>query len=423
MNPYKIDNTENRAFGSASAVARRCTLRLMVAAPLLVAAPWTMAQTESVLYSFTGGADGGSPSTGLVLDAKGNFYGTTPAGGLLKHGCGTQGCGTVFELTPSGVETVLHTFTGTNDDGKFPDAPLLLDPSGNLYGTTVSGGANKQGTVFELTPTGTETVLYAFTVGADGASPGGGLVRDAKLNLYGTTISGGHYDGTVFELTPSGAETVLFTFDGQDGEYPATRLLRAAGNLYGTVSEGGGSPGCAPPGCGLIFEVTSGGIEGTLYTFTGAADGARPAGALLRDAQGNLYGTAAWGGTMNSSCPQGCGTVYEVSPAPGSTWSLTVLHSFTGEGDGYHPVASLVRDAKGNLYGITSGDACLVSACSGTVFEITAAGVEKVLYIFTGGADGGYPYGDLVRDKKGNLYGTTQRGGAFNEGAVFKVTP
>jgi uncharacterized repeat protein (TIGR03803 family) len=409
---------------SVAAAARRCALALAFLCALWAsAAPRALAQTETVLYSFTGVTDGGFPVEGLIRDAEGNLYGTTPEGGLLHKGCGSGGCGAVFEVTPAGTEIVLYTFTGKNGDGKAPFSRLILDGSDNLYGTTLLGGDAGKGIVFEVTSSGTETVLYSFVGGADGAFPESGLVRDAKGNFYGTTSGGGHYHGTVFELSPAGAEKVVFSFPGQDGTSPGSALIRAAGNLYGTSSQGGGGSGCAPPGCGLVFEVTPNGSERTIYTFTGGADGARPAGSLVRDALGNLYGTASWGGTLNSSCPQGCGTVYELSPGAGGTWNLTVLHSFTGEGDGYHPVASLVRDAKGNLYGITSGEICSGPACSGTIFAITPNGMETVLYSFTGGADGLHPYGDLVRDKKGNLYGTTERGGTFGNGTVYRVTP
>jgi len=393
---------------------------------LATATRWAGAQTETVLYSFTGGTDGGSHDAGLVLDTVGNLYGTTPDGGFFKDGCGSNGCGTVFKVTPSGSETVLYAFTGENGNGKFPLPRLVQDADGNLYGTTAGGGDFKSGTVFELAASGTETVLYSFKgAKADGAVPGGGLVRDTQGNFYGTTVGGGsHYKGTVFKLTPAGAETVLYNFQGRpDGSAPGNTLVRAAGNLYGTASDGGSGAGCASPGCGVVFEITPYGTDRALHVFTGAADGARPAGGLVRDALGNFYGTAAWGGTMNSSCPQGCGTVFELSPNAGDTWSFTVLHSFTGEGDGYHPVARLVGDAHSNLYGITSGDTCSVRACSGTVFEIAPDGTETVLHNFTGGVDGQYPFGDLALDKKGNLYGTTQRGGTFNNGTVFKVTP
>ncbi|MFY9672967.1 MAG: choice-of-anchor tandem repeat GloVer-containing protein [Terriglobales bacterium] len=395
-----------------------------ILAMLSTAAQPARAQTESVLYSFTGGADGGLPVAGLVLDAKGNLNGTTTEGGLLHNGCGSAGCGTVFEVTPAGSETVLYSFTGKNGDGRVPESSLTLDKEGNLYGTTVLGGNSRKGTVFELTPSGTETVLYSFAGGLDGAFPGAGLVRDAMGTFYGDTLGGGlHYDGAVFELAPSGAETVLFSFQGkQDGSAPGAALIRAPGILYGAASDGGGGSGCAPPGCGVIFAVTPTGTGNVLYRFTGGADGARPAGALVRDAQGNFFGTTAWGGTLNSFCPQGCGTVFELSPGAGDTWSLTVLHSFSGQGDGYHPVAGLLQDARGNLFGTTSGDACSGVSCNGTVFEITPTGAENVLHTFAGGADGQYPYGTLVQDKKGNLYGTTERGGAFGNGTVFKVT-
>lgn len=408
---------------SSAAFAQRCVAFAFLYTLWAMTGPRALAQTETVLYSFTGATDGGFPVEGLIRDAEGNLYGTTPAGGLLDKGCGSGGCGTVFEITPTGAETVLYAFTGKNGDGKAPFSRLMLDWNDNLYGTTLYGGDAGKGIVFEIISGGAETVLYSFAGGTDGAFPGSGLIRDSKGNLWGTTSGGGHYHGTVFELSPAGVEKVVFSFPGQEGTLPGGALTLESGNFYGTSSLGGGGSGCAPPGCGLIFEVTPDGEGRTIYTFTGGADGARPTGSLVRDARGNLYGTAAWGGTLNSSCPQGCGTVYQLSPGTGSTWDLAVLHSFAGEGDGYHPVASLARDAKGNLYGITSGDNCSSLACSGTVFAIMANGSETVLHNFTGGADGLHPYGDLVRDKQGNLYGTTERGGAFDSGTVYEVTP
>ncbi len=359
--------------------------------------------TEQVLHSFTGGTDGAYPEAGLVRDAAGNLYGTT------AHG-GAYGYGTVFRVSASGTETVLHSFTYNGTDGVDPEAGLVRDTAGNLYGTTAQGGAYTYGTVFEVSASGTETVLHSFTGGADGASPYAGLVRDAAGNLYGTTVSGGAYNyGTVFEVSASGTETVLHSFTGgTDGRNPGAGLVRdAAGNLYGTTAYGGSYSN------GTVFEVSASGTETVLHSFTGGTDGAYPGEGgpgLVRDAAGNLYGTTGEGGAYNY------GTVFEVS----ASGAETVLYSFTGGAYGEYPAAGLVRDAAGNLYGTTVDSGI---GAFGTVFEVSASGTETVLHSFTGGTDGASPRAGLVRDAAGNLYGTTVDGGAYTYGTVFEVTP
>jgi uncharacterized repeat protein (TIGR03803 family) len=415
------DLSWNQVLRMTSIISRR-TLALAVLCTLLGAASPLSAATETVLYSFKKGAQGQLPNGGLVRDAKGNFYGTTSQGGLFKNSCGSAGCGTVFEVTPAGTEKVLYSFTGASGDGKIPGSGLMMDASGNLYGTTVSGG-NGSGTVFEVALNGAEKVLYKFTGRSDGSLPDAGLMRDSKGNLYGTTLAGGlKSHGAVFELTPAGSETALFSFNGPDGASPRSILIQSAGNFYGTSSQGGGGSACAS-GCGVVFELSPNGTQTVIHVFTGGTDGAYPVGSLVRDAAGNLYGTATNGGRLNKACPTGCGTVYKLSPSPGGTWTFTVLHKFTGEGDGYYPAGGLVMDAKGNFYGLTGGNTCWGNTCAGSVFEITAAGTETILYKFKGKADGQFPAGSLVLDDKGNLYGTTYAGGANGYGTVFKVTP
>ncbi len=289
-------------------------------------------KNEEVLYDFVGGPDGAGPWAGLVRDAGGNFYGTTYEGGggdgfdCIHDAGNASGCGTVFKVTPSGTETVLYRFTGGTDGG-VPKAGLVLDAEGNLYGTTSIGGdlscgsGGGCGTVFEVTPTGTETVLHSFAgYPNDGADPMAGLVRDAKGNLYGTTFAGGSGCvnvgcGTVFEVTSSGQETVLHSFvGGSDGYEPWAGLVRdAKGNLYGTTYGGGGS-GCAPSyGCGTVFKVTPSGTETVLYRFTGGTDGGLPLAGLVLDKHGNLYGTTSSGGDPSCNA-QSCGAVFEVTP-------------------------------------------------------------------------------------------------------------
>ena len=374
---------------------------------LFATLPPARAQTLTTLYSFTGGADGRNPYFGdLVLDAKGNLYGTTFAGGA--------GLGVLFEVTPASVEKVLYTFNSAG--GCSPYAGLIRDGQGNLYGTTGACGAYGYGTVFEVTKKGTETVLYSFTGGADGGQPIAGLLRDIVGNLYGTTNEGGAPGcfglgcGTVFEVTPAGKETVLHAFTGgADGENPVAGLVRdAKGNLYGTTGQAGAQ--C----CGTVFELTPSSTETILFNFN-YTDGSGPGPNRLVRVGGIFYGTTSVGGTS------GNGTVFEVT----KTGTETVLHSFTGAADGAAPYGGVIRDAKGNLYGTTfqgAGLGCNNYGC-GTVFELTPTGQFTVLHTFTGGGDGGNPAAGLVMDKAGNLYGSTYGGGAHGYGTIFKLTP
>jgi uncharacterized repeat protein (TIGR03803 family) len=320
------------------------------------------AGVEKVLYSFGGrSGDGVLPEAGLVID-RGNFYGTTAAGGAYG-GAGGYGDGTVFKLTPAGKETVLHSFNPEIGDGEEPIGSLVFDKDGNLYGTTFSGGAYGYGTVFKLTLSAVETVLHSFNPEmGDGANPIAGLVFDTKGNLYGTTRFGGAYgDGTVFMLSLAGSETVLYSFTGGvDGgaPYAGTLVFDKKGNLYGTTSGGG------TDGFGTVFKLTPAGAESVLHSFTSDPDGAYPYGGLVLDKEMNLYGTTAFGGAS------GIGAVFEVTP----TGTETVLHSFTGIPDGTNPqFGRLIWDALGNLYGTAWGGGsgtCGRDGC-GAVFKIT----------------------------------------------------
>jgi uncharacterized repeat protein (TIGR03803 family) len=376
--------------------------------------------TFTVLYSFKWGAtDGAFPVGGLLRDSAGNLYGTTEYGGSSNNCSG--GCGTVFKLDTTGKETVLHSFVGTPTDGQSPYAGLVRDAAGNLYGTTLSGGASDFGTVFKLDTTGTETVLHSF-VGSptDGQYTQGVLVRDSAGNLYGTTLNGGSSSncsggcGTVFKLDTTGTETVLHSFVGSptDGANPFAGLLRdAAGNLYGTTAYGGNKTAyfCAF-GCGTVFKVDTTGAETVLHNFIGGrADGTTPTGGLVRDAAGNFYGTTRQGGSFSK------GTVFKLD----TTGTETLLHSFTGHPDGWEPEVGLVRDAAGNLYGTTYKGGASVK---GMVFKVDATGAETVLYSFHGGAEGWLPEAGLIQDAAGNLYGTTTQGGTYGDGTVFKLS-
>jgi uncharacterized repeat protein (TIGR03803 family) len=306
---------------------RRGRLAAMLSAALIAVAGFSSgaaAQMLTTLYTFTGGSDGANPRAGLIADAAGNLYGTTISGGVS---CGElpHGCGTVFQLTPSGTLNVLHSFTGS--DGSQPFAALVADAAGTLYGTTYGGGAtascdppNGCGTVFKLAPSGILTVLYSFTGSSDGAYPFGALVADAAGNLYGTTTLGGATAscnppsgcGTVFELVASGSLTVLHSFTGffgSDGSSPYAGLIAdATGNLYGTTFGGGAY------GHGTVFELAPSGILTVLYSFTGDSDGAYPYASLIADATGNLYGSTTLGGaTASCNPPYGCGTVFQLT--------------------------------------------------------------------------------------------------------------
>jgi uncharacterized repeat protein (TIGR03803 family) len=291
--------------------------------------------TEKVLHSFTGiGGDGAFPQYGtLARDSSGNLYGTTSGGGIYDQFC-PYSCGTVFKVDAFGKETVLYSFTGTGGDGTLPWGRVVRDSAGNLYGTTINGGTYGSGIVFKVDPTGKETVLYTFTGADDGAYPYAGLIRDAKGNLYGTTLL-----NTVFRIDPIGKVTVLYTFTGPpDGAILEAGLIRdSAGNLYGTTYSGGTT------NYGTVFKISAQGQETVLYSFTGGADGGKPRhSSLVRDSAGNLYGTTGEGGSSDF------GVVFKLDTAG----SETVLHTFSGS-DGKIPYGTLARDKTGNLYGTT----------------------------------------------------------------------
>jgi uncharacterized repeat protein (TIGR03803 family) len=362
--------------------------------------------SDTVLYSFQGGSDGIYPDGSLLRDSAGNLYGTTYQGGIQ----GANGYGTVFKLAPDGTETVLYAFEGVPNDGANPNAGLIKDSAGNLYSTTEAAGSGA-GTVFELAPNGTETVLYFFCSQincTDGAFPYAGLIEDSAGNFYSTTGEGGAYDsGTVFKLAPDGTETVLYSFKGEsagDGADPLAGVIEdKKGNLYGTTYEGG------TMGYGTVFKLAPDGAETVLHSFTGGSDGAYPQAGLVMKS-GNLYGTTYYGGGA------GAGTVFEVA----KDGTETVLHAFDGA-DGENPAAGLIEDSAGNFYGTTvAGGPTGGSTCYGTVFQLAPDGTETVLHCFTNGSDGAGPYGGLFR-KGTHLYGTTQEGGTNNYGTVFEV--
>ncbi len=353
-----------------------------------------------VLHRFHGN-DGSAPLAPLAIDSAGNIYGTTTGGGDLNCNA-PNGCGVVFKLKMSGGDfDLLHLFSGA-PDGAFPEAGVILG-GGKLYGTTDSGGGTCQpsgcGTVYQVSSTGQESVLYSFAGGpADGAGPVGSLFRDAGGNLFGTTGNGGIQSvfGTAFELNTSGAESFLYLFtQSPDGAIPVAGFVSdATGNLYSTTALGGSqNSNCQGVGCGTIFELTpSGGgwTESVVYSFLGGSDGLQPAGNLVKDGSGNLYGVTAGGGNPNCGT-FGCGTVFKLTRTA-SGWTESVLYSFTGASDGANP-RSLVNDSQGNLYGAaTSGG----QHSNGTLFALSPSGQFRVLHSFTGGADGATPQVGLV---------------------------
>jgi uncharacterized repeat protein (TIGR03803 family) len=387
--------------------------------------------TEKVLYTFTGGLDGGQPMAGVIFDSVGNLYGVTQYGGAYNQG-------TVFELSPSPggtwTETVLHSFTG-GSDGSQPQYNLAIDGSGNLYGGAMSGGASYCGTLFGLSPSEsgwTFTVLHTFTGGKDdGCGPSSDLFLGGGnygSGLLGTTGAGGPADdGTVFEFS-SGTDHIV-SFWGTNGDAP-TGLGLSGWAVYGTTYAGGRQAG---GGGGVVFEWSFPPNPHIKYKFstTGKA-GFAPCGDLAMqfnaDGLGIMYGTTSQGGAGNN------GTVYQLTQRPSDypeppfdTWAISVPHSFSGaDGDGANPYAGVVLDTAGNLYGTTvAGGAD--PGYAGTVFKLTPGAknkwTETVLYSFSGGNDGSEPYASVVLDNAGNLYGTTYQGGAYNQGVVYEVTP
>jgi uncharacterized repeat protein (TIGR03803 family) len=370
------------------------------------------APTLTTLHTFTGSPDGADPEAGLVEGNDGNFYGTTADGG-------TDGHGTVFRISTAGALSVLYSFTGGADGGT-PDAALAVGSEGNFYGITANGGTDGHGTVFKISPAGALATLHTFTGSPDGADPGSGLVEGSDSNFYSTTANGGtDGDGTVFKISPSGALTVLYSFTGgPDGGNPKGALMEGSdGNFYGTTDLGTNTSCNGESGCGTVFKISPAGALTTLYRFTERADGANPESGLVEGSDSNFYGTAAFGGT-STSCNggSGCGTVFKITP----TGILTTLHSFTGGTDGSTPMAGLVQGSDSNFYGTTSQAGI---NGGGTAFKISPAGALTTLYSFAG--DGaffliakGSPQA-LVQGGDGNFYGTSS--GFGTDGIVFKL--
>lgn len=396
-------------------------LFIFTAIALMATAAWA-ASTTNLVYSFAGSTDGEYTDTELVRDSAGNLYGTSVQGG-------TYGGGTVFQVTTAGVHTVLYNFTGGADGGE-PYKGVTLDAQGDLYGTAVTGGGGSCeggcGVVFKLTNSGgvwTQSVIHTFLGGTDGSGPGSPVSIDSHGNVYGTTPTGGAFGmGTVYQLK-SGANgwkiRILHTFSGgaDGGGGSAGRLLiDAAGNLFGACTVGG------VHGFGTIFQMSFN--QGswkftTLYAFRDQPDGALPYGGLVMDKQGNLFGTTYYAGAND------LGTVYKLSYSNG-TWTEKVLYSFKGGLDGASPISSLAADSAGNFYGTTSDGGASTCSC-GVIFKMTHTSSgkwgESVVYRFPGTPNPGFAYNGMISGAGGTFYGATVHGGSTNDGAIYEFLP
>ena len=362
--------------------------------------------TFSLLDSFTGtsGAIQGSfPSYGSLVQASdGNFYG-------LALG-GADGDGVVFKVTPAGAYTLLHTFTDSATDGSRPFGGLIQATDGNFYGVTQYGGANNQGTIFQITPGGAFAVIHSFAGTADGDQPLCTLTQGSDGSLYGTTAAGGtNGDGTIYKVTLGGAFTLLHTLAGSDGQAPIGGMVQGTNGLfYGVLPFGAGN------GLGGVYTITADGDYNLLYSFvsTGTHDRQGAAAALIQGTDGNFYGTTYEGGPADE------GAVFSVNPAG----TEKAIYGFLGGDvylDGASPSASLTL-LKGKLYGTTLYGG---NNDSGTIFEVSKSGRESVVHDFQGSpADGAFPYGPLIV-VNGMLYGTTANGGVNNDGTVFALAP
>ena len=439
---------QKKFWAVTSRLLAAATVMLVVMFALAAAAAAPACHKYKVLYRFAGGTDGNNPFAGLIFDAAGNLYGTTPGGGTGSCQYDPPGCGTVFQLAPnqdgSWTKTILHNFTGYPDDGAYPLGRLIFDEAGNLYGTAAYDGTDscRCGAVFKLSPnpdgSWTESVLYSFTGGPDGTMPDANLIFDTAGSLYSTTFVGGIDAcdlpwgpgcGLLFKLTPgldgNWSESARHRFKGgMDGANPwhAGLTWDAAGDLFGTTSYGGAYD------AGTVFKLTPNDdgswTKRRLHHFTGGKDGATPRGNVILDALGNLYGTTSAGGAY------GNGTVYKLTPGPNDKWAYRVIHQFTGGKDGANPYANqLVLDSAGNLYGMTyQGGAYGKGVAFRLVPNQDGTWKGNLLHTFTGGDDGESPYGSgLILDGAGNLYGT-----AFGPydcqsqqqcGVVFEITP
>jgi uncharacterized repeat protein (TIGR03803 family) len=400
----EIAGMDTRRQWISRAAAARAGLALMAVLVLGLGLDGTrpaQARGLTVLYNFAGSSDGGDPFASLIRDSAGNLYGTADYGG-------TAFAGVVFKVAPNGTETVLYNFSG-GADGAQPFSALVRDKAGNLYGTTTMGGSANAGVVFKLDSGGTETVLHNFTGGSDGTTPTGGLLEDKAGNFYGTASQGGTSNaGVLFEIDANGKYSILHTFTGaaNDGKYPTytSLLMDSKGSLYGVTEEGGAADG------GILYKLSKTGKLTILHSFMGGTtDGCNVLGVPFKDENGNFYGTTSSCGTSS------LGTVWKVS----ASGTETVLHSFAGgTSDGEYPLAGVIVDAGGNVYGNTETGG---ASNFGTVYGIAADGTFTLVHSFDG-TDGKFPYGSFVRTAKGTLFGSTQNGGTIGYGTIWKMS-
>ena len=421
--PNAFFGTSLRPDSAALAILVLLLFLIFVFLFLTLTAQPAQAQTYKVIYNFTGGADGAGPVAGLTIDRAGNLYGTTLRGGYLGAPCQNGGCGTAFRLSRQGLGwdiTTLYTFTG-EDDGTLPYGRVIAGPYGSRYGIATNGtvfGVRVAPTTCQSPPCAwTESVLYV--IGGDGGDMSAGdLTCDQAGNIYGTSAD----YSNVYELTPSGGNwthNVLYSFaGGNDGRWPfAGVIFDRAGNLYGTTLYGG------TYNWGTVFQLTpsrSGWTEKILYSFQGRSDGGLPMAGVVMDNSGNLYGATSSAGFGSG------GTIFELTPS-GGNWTFTLLHGFSG---GFYsgPEARLVMDSAGNLYGTK---ACYLNGCGGNygygaTFKLTSGSggwSYTSLHNFAGGSDGGDPHGGVILAANGNVYGTTNVGGAYGYGVIYEITP
>jgi len=423
MQPITFSGFEHTSREQRSSACKWSALVLIAALGMFCQAHAWASSTE-VIYSLMGDNDGEYTDTDLAIDSQGNLYGTSVLGGDF-------GGGTVFMVSPTEngwTHTVLYSFTGGADGGE-PYKGVTLDSQGNLYGTAVTGGSGSCeggcGVAYKLSNTGsawTQTVIHAFTGGADGSGPGARLTVDRAGNVFGMAPTGGDFgSGTIYQMhqrsNGSWAFRVIHAFTGgaDGGTGSAGKMIFHGGHLYGAATTGGVN------GAGTVFELTP--AQGgswtfrTLYSFKGQPDGVFPYGGLIFDSLGNVYGTTYYGGTND------LGSVYELSPRSSGEWKEKVLYSFNSGGDGNSSISNLVFDAAGNLYGTTSEG----GAGSGTVFTLTpnenGTWTESVIHSFLGSPDGAFPYTGMVPGHSGEYYGATVHGGTDGDGAIYKFTP
>ena len=371
---------------------------IFIASAVLVLVGWTErgeGQTLTTLWQFSGGADGGTPRAGLVQGSDSNFYGTTEEGGA-------SGSGTVFSISSSGNLTNLWSFTG-GPDGGGPVAGLVQGSDSNFYGTTVAGGTNDWGTVFQITPAGTLTTLCQFNFATNGANPVAELVQGIDGNFYGTTLSGGTARrGTVFQITPAGTLTTLYNFTGVlNGGFPGAGLVQGSdGNFYGSTRDGGLFD------AGMAFKITPAGTLSWLGSFLGNPDDSGGANTLVEGSDSNFYGTTFDGGGNFK------GAVFSLT----SQGTFTTVNSLSQDAA---PAAGLIQGSDGDFYGTT----VYGGVGFGAVFKVTSAGTFTSLHSFEGDAEGAVPYSSLVQGGDGNFYGTTSLGGTNNAGTIFKLIP